>query len=74
MEAHDIGGVLAGGLTALALLHKLMEKGVLSADEARGVLENARKTVGGMLLNRQDRVAASVLDDLIARFPDSLHK
>ena len=74
MEAQDVGGVLAGGLTALALLYKLVEKGTLSPDEGKGVLQHARRAVGDIHLNPQDRVAAMVLDDLIARFPDSLHK
>jgi hypothetical protein len=61
-------------LAFLALLYKLTEKGTLSADEAKSVLQNARKAVGDIHLSPQDRVAATVLDDLIARFPDSLHK
>jgi hypothetical protein len=74
MEAKDIGGALAGGVIATALLYKLMDKGVLSADEAKGVLNAARKAVGYIVMNPQERVASKVLDSLIAGFPESLHK
>jgi hypothetical protein len=75
MEAKDIGGALAGGLIANALLCKLMDKGILSTDDAKNVLQNARKAIGyGPVMNLQDKAAADVLDSLIARFPDGLHK
>jgi hypothetical protein len=74
MEAKDIGGVLAGGLIATALLHTLMDKGVLSREDTLGVLRKARTALGTGAMNDNDRVAAGVLDWFIARFPDSLHE
>jgi len=71
MEAQNIGGVLAGGLVANALLYKLIDKGILSADDAKGVLQSARKAIGfGHVMTLQDKAAAEVLDSLIARFPE----
>jgi hypothetical protein len=46
---------LAGGLIAASLLNKLLEKDILTLDEAREVLEAALNAIGPIWLPRTDR-------------------
>jgi hypothetical protein len=46
MEAKEIGGALAGGLIAAALLETLLTKEILSIGDVRGVIRNARTALG----------------------------
>jgi hypothetical protein len=76
MEAKEIGGALAGGLIAAALLETLLTKEILSIGDVRGVIRNARTALGNnSLMNAQDKAAADALDWLLmARFPEPPHK
>jgi hypothetical protein len=69
MEDTQVGGALAGGLIATALMDTLVAKGVLSAGDARNVLLKARRTVGTCSLNEEQQGAASILDFFLNRYP-----
>ena len=71
ITAKEIGGVLAGGLIATALLDTLMTKNLLSLADVRGTLQKVRDNIGPGPLNAQDGAAADVLDWLLKmRFPE----
>jgi hypothetical protein len=71
ITAKEIGGVLAGGLIATALLDTLMTKNLLSLADVRGTLQKVRDNIGPGPLNAQDGAAADVVDWLLKmRFPE----
>jgi polyhydroxyalkanoate synthesis regulator phasin len=60
MEAKDIGGVLAGGLIATELLDTLVTKGLLTKDDARGVLQRVARSIGPNAAVRRPEAAAAL--------------
>jgi hypothetical protein len=71
METNNIGGALAGGLIATALLDVLLAKGLIARTDVRHVLNKARRTIGSAALNAEQRAAAAVLDRLLADYPEN---
>jgi hypothetical protein len=69
MEGKDIGGAIAGGLIATALMETLVAKGVLTADDARNVLIKARRTIGNSKIDSEQQGAA-LLDTLLSLYPE----
>ena len=45
-DKHALGSAIAGGAIAVALIETLFDKGILSLDEARGVLDRAMRMAG----------------------------
>jgi hypothetical protein len=46
MEKHVLGSAIAGGAIATALLETLFDKGILTLDESRTVLDRAIRAIG----------------------------
>jgi hypothetical protein len=46
MDKQALGTAIAGGAIAAALIERLFDKGVLSLDDARGVLDSAMRPAG----------------------------
>lgn len=46
MDKQALGSAIAGGAIAAALIETLFDKGILSLEEARAVLDRAMRTVG----------------------------
>jgi hypothetical protein len=67
----DLGGVMAGSLIASCLLDTLIAKGVISRDDARQTIVNARGLLGSEAVGPLDTNAAEILDWMLKnRFAD----
>jgi hypothetical protein len=62
---------IAGGIITVALMEFLVEKGVLSNDEVRGILETAHRRIVPIAgSNNNAQIAAQIVSDLLTRrFP-----
>jgi hypothetical protein len=55
---------LAGGAIAIELLETLFDKGVLSLDDSRGILERAMKSLGPVMQSPNGLHAARIIGAL----------
>jgi hypothetical protein len=72
-KAEKIAGGLAGGIVAVELLETLVVKGILTKGDARGVLRNSIKAIGGSgaVHGPEGRDVLRVLEGLLKdRFPE----
>lgn len=60
-----LGSAIAGGAIAAALLETLLEKGMLSLEESRAILERALRNVGFHQRSTGAREAADVITKLM---------
>jgi hypothetical protein len=63
-NSYQRGAAIAGGAVAVSLLEILFQKGVLSLDESRTVLERAMRSVGPMQIE-EARQAAGIIGILL---------
>ncbi len=68
LESKALGAAVAGGFIAAALLDLLVDKGVITKEEARGVLQNASDSVVRFYDSDIGRNAGRAITDLFALF------
>lgn len=59
MENQALASAIAGGAITAALIESLFDKGVLSLDEARAILNGAMRSVGPYVQGSEAAFAAS---------------
>ncbi len=64
-ETKPKAAALVGGLIAAALLDKLFEKGILTLDESRDVLQSALRSNGPHIQSPEGFEASQILGSLI---------
>ena len=68
----DLGGMMASGLIAVALLEALKAKGILSLAEVLSTIQSARGALGHDPVGPLDNEAATILDWLMTvRFAEN---
>jgi hypothetical protein len=68
LESKALGIAVAGGFITAALLDLLVDKGVITTDEVRGVLQNASDSVVRFYDSDIGRNAGRAITDLFANF------
>lgn len=60
-DTPGLGSAIAGGAIAMALIEALLDKGVLTLDEARGVLDGALRLIGPFMSTDGGTEAAHII-------------
>ena len=68
LESKALGSAVAGGFITAALLDLLVDKGVITNDEARGVLQRASNTLVNFYDSDIGRNAGRAITDLFKLF------
>jgi hypothetical protein len=68
LESKALGSAVAGGFITAALLDLLVDKGIITNDEARGVLQRASNTVVNFYDSDVGRNAVRAITDLFKLF------
>jgi hypothetical protein len=66
------GTAIAGGLIAVSLLDLLVDRNILTNDDARGLLQRAQNDIAGIMHETSDTDAADayrVINDLFEIYP-----
>lgn len=71
LESRALGLGVAGGAVLTVLLDELLNKGVLTNDEIRAVLQKAQNGVVAFFGSSVGREAGRAISSLFARFPEN---
>lgn len=70
LDSKAQGLALAGGAVLTILLDELLNKGILTNDEIRSILQRSQNGVASLLGTEIGREASRAISGLFARFPE----
>jgi hypothetical protein len=70
LTSKALGYAFAGGGVMTALLDELVNKGVLTSDEVRGILQRAQNGTANFYETEIGREAGRVISDILASFSE----